>query len=76
MTQTKQSCSFASFKDADKKLIKNKPEKEDNISLLFSVFESLDELYGALSELSHEMEKKIIEHNLSHNKKKGEKNEN
>jgi len=72
ITQTVQSCSCACLNKTDKDSIIN-PEAEDNMSLLLSLFDNLNELCVKLSRLSYLMQRKIIENSLYCNKEKGEK---
>jgi len=49
----------------------SEPEKENNennVKLLLSLCNSMDELYNNLSKLSNVLEKKIEEHNISQGK--------
>ena len=64
MTQTTQYRSWAALSEVGKDLTIQKSELEDSISLLLSVFDSLNELYVMLSRLNYVMERKIIEHYL------------
>jgi len=43
----------------------DKPETNDDESLMLALCDSLNELYDKLSMLSHVMEEKIMEHNLN-----------
>jgi hypothetical protein len=61
MTQTIQSRSCVSLREADKDLNKKKPETEDNISLLLNIFDSLNNLYDKLSRLHYLIQKRNIE---------------
>jgi hypothetical protein len=61
MTQTVQPRSFAYLSEAEKDLNINKPEAEDNMSLLLSVFDSLNTLCEELSRLDYLVQRKKIE---------------
>jgi len=61
MTQTVQFSSWASLSEAGKDLTINKPEKEDNISLLLSIFDNLNRLYEKLNKLNYVIQRKNIE---------------
>ena len=65
VTQTTQPRSWATLSEMKKDLTINKPETEDNARLLFMACDSLNGLYESLIRLSHEMDKKIMEYNLS-----------
>jgi len=66
MTRTAQSRSWAALNEAGRDLTIKKPKKDDNARLLLAVYDSLYELYEKLCRLSHVMEKRIVEYNLSH----------
>jgi len=61
MTQTTQFRSWASLNEADKDLTIDKTETEDNMSLLLSVFDSLNKLNDNLSRLDYVLKSKNIE---------------
>ena len=61
MTQTTQSCSWASFNKAGKDLSINIPETEDNMSLLLSVFDSLNKLGERIRSLDYVLKRKKTE---------------
>jgi hypothetical protein len=71
MTQTIQSRSSVSLKEADTDLNKNKPEPEVNKSLLLYIFDSLNNLYEKLNRLDYLIPRKKIEQIL-HPEKIGE----
>jgi len=81
MTHTTQARSWASLSKPGKDLTtdKDKPDKpEDNIDLLLSVFDSLNNLYEKLNRLHHEIQKRSIkqitdEAVRQRNSKQGEK---
>jgi len=76
MAQTMQPCSRAFFNnDGGKDSTINKPEAENNISLLLSIFDGLNTLYERLSRLEYVLERKNLEHIL-HRKEKERRNEN
>jgi hypothetical protein len=61
MTQTVQPRSWAYLSETGKDLNINKPETEDNMSLLLSVFDSLNTLCEKLSRLAYVLQRKNIE---------------
>ena len=61
MTQTIQSCSKAILNKTGKNLNTDKPEKEDNMSHLLSIFDGLNNLYEKLNRLNYLIERKDIE---------------
>jgi len=61
MTQTTQPRSWALLSEPGKDLTINKPEKEDNQSLLLSVYDSLNTLYEKLSRLDSIIQRKKLE---------------
>jgi hypothetical protein len=61
LAQTIQPRSFASLNKAGKDLKENQPETEDNMSLLLSVFDSLNNLYDKLTRLNYVIQRKNIE---------------
>jgi len=64
ITKTIQPSSWVSLSEANKK-----PET-DNMSLILSVFDSLNNLYEKLSRLNYVLERIIIKHNLYQKSKK------
>jgi hypothetical protein len=52
-TQTTQSCSLTSLNDPGKDLTKNKPESEDNVDLLLSIFDGLNNLNEMINRLDY-----------------------
>jgi hypothetical protein len=60
ITQTIQSCSCVSFKEKDKDLTKIKPKEEDNMSLLLTIFDGLNNLYEMLNRLNYVIQRKKI----------------
>jgi hypothetical protein len=61
MTQTVQTRSCAYINEAEKTLKPNKLQKEDNMSLLLEVFDSLNDLYEKLNRLNYVIQRKNIE---------------
>ena len=61
MTQTTQPCSRITLNETRKDLTMQKPETEDNMSLLFSVFDSLNNLCEKLSRLEYLLTRRNIE---------------
>jgi hypothetical protein len=61
MTQTVQPRSWACLRETGNDLTINKPEAEDNVSLLLSVFDSLNDLNEKLNRLSYVLQRKNIE---------------
>jgi len=61
MTQTTQSRSLAVLNEPGKNPAKNKPETEDNMKLLLTVYDNLNELYERLNRLGNIIGRK---HNL------------
>jgi len=61
MTKTIQPRSWALLSETGKDLTLKKPEAEDNMSLLLSVFDSLNTLHEMLFKLNSAIERKIIE---------------
>jgi hypothetical protein len=57
ITQTKQSGSFVSLNDPGKDLTKNKPESENNLDLLLSVFDDMNKLYDMIKRLNYLLER-------------------
>jgi len=72
MTQTTQPCSGASLNKAGTDLTKDKPETEDNMSLLLSVYDSLNNLCEKLSRLDYVLKRKNMEQ-IINNQNKGDK---
>jgi TorA maturation chaperone TorD len=64
MTYTIQPNSREFLSDKDKNFEENKPETEDNMSLLLSVLESMNNLCDKLSRLNNVIQKKSVELNL------------
>jgi len=64
MTQTTQPRSWAKLSEVGKD-INLKPETENNMDLLLSVFDSLNNLCESLSKLNNAIERKIIEQGLN-----------
>jgi hypothetical protein len=58
ITQTVQSCACVSIKEKD--LSKIKPKEEDNMSLLLTIFDGLNNLYELLNRLNYEIQRKKI----------------
>jgi hypothetical protein len=75
LTQTIQPCSWAYLNKTEEKLNIDKSKAENNLSLLFSVFESLNNLCEALNRLDYLIQRKNIEQ-IINNQKEGEQNEN
>jgi hypothetical protein len=75
MTQTIQPRSRASLNEEGGDLTINKGETEDNMSLMYQVLDSLNDLCWSLNRLNCIIERRIMELNMSR-KSKGEKNEN
>jgi site-specific recombinase len=69
LTQTVQYCSWAFLNET------GKPETEENMRLLLSVYDSLNNLYERLSRLNYVIERKNLELSLYH-KCKERRNEN
>ena len=65
MTKTTQPRSLAKLSEAGKDLTVNNLENDDNVKLLLSLCDNLNELYEKLNRLSCLLGKKIVEHNLS-----------
>ena len=61
ITQTTQPCSRATLNDPGKDLTINKHETEDNMDLLLSIFDDLNNLYEMLNRLDYLIERKEIE---------------
>ena len=64
MTQTTQLRSWATLSEAKKDLTINKPETEDTMSLLLTIYDNLNELHEMLSRLHYAVGRKIVEQNL------------
>jgi len=58
MTKTIQSRSSATLIEAGKDLTIQKPEAEDTMSLLLSVYDGLNDLYEKLSRLNYVIQKR------------------
>ena len=58
MTQTTQYRSLAVLNEPGANPAKNKPETEDNMKLLLTVYDNLNELYERLNRLGNIIEKK------------------
>jgi len=71
ITTTSQPSSWAILSDAGKDLTVYDSETEENINLILTVCDNLNELYEKLSKLNYVMGRKIIEYKL-HQKNKGE----
>jgi hypothetical protein len=71
MTQTAQPRSWATLSEAGKDLTIQKPEPEDNRSLMLSVFDNLNSLCEKLSRLEYLLKRKNMEQFL-YKKSKGE----
>jgi len=63
-TQTAQPRTCAKLSEPEK--VKN--DNENNVEILLSLCNSMDELYNNLSKLSNVLEKRIEEHNISQGK--------
>jgi len=61
ITKTTQPRSWILFSEAKKNLKTSKPETEDNMRLLLSVFDSLNNLNEKLSRLNYLLQRKKIE---------------
>jgi hypothetical protein len=62
MTQTIQPRSWAYLSEAGKDLTIHKPETEDSMSLLLSIFDSLNNLCEKLNRLNYVLQRKNIEY--------------
>ena len=60
MTQTKQHRSLPNIKESEKKIEKIIPETEDNMTLLLSVYDSLNKLCDKLSRLNYLLGKRNV----------------
>ena len=69
MTQTAQPRSWVTLNETGKDLSVQKPEEEDNWSLLLSVFDNLNNLCEKLSKLEYLLARMSIEQILYHNGK-------
>jgi hypothetical protein len=67
MTQTTQPRSWAVLNNAGKDLNIKKPEEEDTLSLLLSVFDSLNALYEKLNRLNYVIKRKNMELSIYNN---------
>jgi hypothetical protein len=65
MAQTTQPCSWTFLNEEDKDLTVNKPEAEDNMSLLLQVFDSLNTLCEKLGRLNYVLKRKNMEQNIN-----------
>ena len=72
ITQTTQPCSRSTLNDPGKDLTINKPETEDNMDLLLSIYDGLNNIYEMLIRLDYLLERKDIKQIL-YPKGKGEK---
>ncbi|GBU26821.1 hypothetical protein R84B8_00336 [Treponema sp. R8-4-B8] len=70
ITETSQPASWATLSDAGKDLTIDS-ETEENINLMLTICDNLNELFEKLSKLNYLMGRKIIEYNLNQ-KNKGE----
>jgi site-specific recombinase len=61
MTQTIQPRSLALLSETGKDLTIDKPEAEDNLSLLLQIFDNLNDLYEKLDRLRYVIQRKKIE---------------
>jgi hypothetical protein len=61
MTETIQPRSQIALNNAEKYFPIDKPQEEENISLLFSIFDKLNNLYEKLNRLNYLIERKKIE---------------
>jgi len=75
MAQTVQPRSWASLSETGKDLTIDKPEAEDDMSLLLQVYDSLNNLCEKLNRLDYVLKRKNMELNI-YRKYQGEKNEN
>ena len=73
MTQTTQPCSWAVLNKPGKGLPKNKTESEDNMKLLLSVFDSLNNLCEKLNRLNYAIQRRKLEQ-IVYRDNKGETN--
>jgi len=64
MSKTVQFCSLAYLSEKGKILTTDKPETEDNISLLLSVFYSLNNLCEKLNKLIHVIQRNKLEQRI------------
>jgi len=71
MTETIQPRSWATLGKAEKDTEKNEPQTEDNLSLLLSVFDSLNKLSDTINRLDYVLERKNIEQILYQKDKTG-----
>jgi len=71
MTKTIQPYSEASLSETDKDMAIDKPETEDNMSLMLSLCDSLNNLYEKLSRLEYVVKRKKLEQ-IINNQNKGE----
>jgi hypothetical protein len=64
MTQTIQPCSLVSLKYTKKNLNTDKAEEDNNIRLLLSIVDSLNNFYEVLNRLNLVVERTIIKQNI------------
>jgi len=64
ITETSQPSSWATLSETGKDLTIFDSETEENISLMLTICDNLNELYEKLSKLHYVMGRKIIEHTL------------
>jgi len=53
MTKTTQNCSLAVLSETGKDLTKDSGKEDDNLNFLFSVYDSLNNLYDAINRLDY-----------------------
>jgi hypothetical protein len=61
MTETIQPRSRVTLNNTEKYFTINKPQEEDNISLLLSIFDNLNNLYEKLNRLNYLIERRNVE---------------
>ena len=71
MTKTTQPRSWAVISNTGRDLNIKKPEAEDNLSLMLSVYDSLNNLYEKLNRLAYLLKRKNMEQSI-YGKNKGE----
>jgi hypothetical protein len=64
MSRTEQPRSWATLSNAGEDLNRNKPEIEDNRTIVLSLIDSLNNLYEKLIRLDNVMKKRMIEQEL------------
>jgi hypothetical protein len=69
MTQTIQLRSWALISETNNDFTINKPETENNMSLLLSVYDSLNNLCEKLSRLNYIIQRKKMEQSISRDNK-------